>query len=122
MKVARNGFAAAITPETLQDFNLDAPLSSDLFQKQKREIDIGHCHTLPASAFKGMVNALSSAERARTQVIASTEAELDSVGGSKTAVFDQTIRIEPFEPRWPLKVLHLWPVKLLHPGPRKLMC
>lgn len=135
MKIARDGFGAAISPKTLRDFNLDAPLNSDLFQQQKRAIDIGHCHTLPAFAFKGMVNAqvardvwmaktirenashglillagnghvrkdigvyhwLSSAERARTQVIAYTEDESDAVSGPETSVFDQTIRIEPFE-------------------------
>lgn len=57
MKIARDGFSAAISPDTLRDFNLDAPLRSDLFQQQKKAIDEGHCHTLPASAFKGMVNA-----------------------------------------------------------------
>jgi uncharacterized iron-regulated protein len=57
MKIARNGLAAAISPETLRDFNLNVPLDRDLFQKQKMAIEVGHCHTLPASAFKGMVNA-----------------------------------------------------------------
>jgi uncharacterized iron-regulated protein len=57
MKIARDGFGAAISPDTLRDFNLDAPLNSNLFEQQKKAIDVGHCHTLPASAFKGMVNA-----------------------------------------------------------------
>jgi uncharacterized iron-regulated protein len=135
MKIARDGFGAAISPEILRDFNLDAPLNSDIFQKQKKTIDIGHCHTLPASAFKGMVDAqvardvwmaktirenashglillagnghvrkdigvyhwLSGAERTRTQVVAYTEDESDTVTGPETSVFDRTIRIEPFE-------------------------
>ena len=57
MKIARDGLGAAIDPATLRDFKLDQPLNSALFEQQKKAIDIGHCHTLPASAFKGMVNA-----------------------------------------------------------------
>jgi uncharacterized iron-regulated protein len=57
MKIMRNGFGAALNNETIHDFNLDRPLDSDLFQKQKIAIDNGHCHILPNSAFKGMVNA-----------------------------------------------------------------
>jgi uncharacterized iron-regulated protein len=135
MKIVRDGFGAALSPETLRDFNLYAPLKSDLFEQQRKAIDIGHCHTLPASAFTGMVNAqvardvwmakmirensthglillagnghmrkdigvyhwLSRAERTRTQVIAYTEDENDTVAVPDTSVFDQTIRIEPFE-------------------------
>jgi uncharacterized iron-regulated protein len=57
MKIAREGLAAALSPETLHDFKLDQPLDNALFEKQKEAIDLGHCHMLPASAFKGMVNA-----------------------------------------------------------------
>jgi uncharacterized iron-regulated protein len=57
MKIARDGLGAAISPETLRDFNLDVPLDNDLFEKQKAAIEVGHCHALPSSAFKGMVNA-----------------------------------------------------------------
>jgi uncharacterized iron-regulated protein len=56
-KIAREGLAAALSPETLRDFHLDQPLDAALFDKQKQAIDEGHCHMLPASAFKGMVNA-----------------------------------------------------------------
>lgn len=142
MKIARDGLAAAINAKTLRDFNLDAPLNSDLFQQQKKAIDIGHCHTLPTAAFKGMVNAqvardvwmaktirdnashglillagnghvrkdigvyhwLSSAERARTQVIAYTEDESDPMSRPETSVFDRTIRVEPFERDDPCEV------------------
>ncbi len=135
MKIARNGLDAAISPETLHDFNLDVPLDRDLYQKQRLAIEIGHCHTLPGSALKGMVNAqvardvwmaktirenasrgvillagnghvrkdigvyrwLSNAERARTQVIAYTEEESDTTGAPESALYDRTIRIEPFE-------------------------
>ena len=141
MKIVRDGLGAALSPETLRDFNLDAPLASDFFQQHKSAIDIGHCRTLPASAFKGMVNAqvardvlmaqairdnsshglillagnghvrkdigvyhwLSSAERARTQVIAYTEEASDAVSGPDTSVYDRTIRIEPFERDDPCK-------------------
>ena len=57
MKVVRSGLSAAISPETLREFNLDKPLDRDLFQKQKIAIEVGHCNMLPASAVKGMVNA-----------------------------------------------------------------
>jgi uncharacterized iron-regulated protein len=57
MKIARDGFGAAISQETLHDFNLDVPLENELFQKQKAAIEVGHCHKLPPSAIKGMVNA-----------------------------------------------------------------
>ena len=57
MKIVSNGFGAALNNETIRDFNLDRPLDSELFQKQKIAIDNGHCHALPNSAFKGMVNA-----------------------------------------------------------------
>jgi uncharacterized iron-regulated protein len=57
MKIVREGLGAALSRETLRDFNLDKPLDSDLFQKQKIAIEIGHCYMLPSSAFKGMVNA-----------------------------------------------------------------
>lgn len=57
MKIVRNGLGAALSNEVLREFNLDRPLDSDLFQKQKIAIDSGHCYTLPNSAFKGMVNA-----------------------------------------------------------------
>jgi uncharacterized iron-regulated protein len=56
-KIAREGLAAALSPDTLHDFHLDQPLDAALFEKQKQAIDEGHCHMLPASAFKGMVNA-----------------------------------------------------------------
>jgi len=57
MKIVRNGFGAALSDETLRDFNLGKPLDSELFRKQKIAIDNGHCNILPSSAFKGMVNA-----------------------------------------------------------------
>jgi uncharacterized iron-regulated protein len=57
MKIARDGLGAAISPDTLHDFNLDKPLDGDLFEKQKTAIEIGHCHMLPNAALKGMVNA-----------------------------------------------------------------
>lgn len=57
MKIVSNGLEAAISNEVLRDFNLDRPLDSDLFEKQKIAIDDGHCRILPNSAFKGMVNA-----------------------------------------------------------------
>jgi hypothetical protein len=126
---------AALSPETLRDFNLDKPLDSDVFQKQKIAIEIGHCHALPSSAFKGMVNAqvardvwmaktvrdnasnglillagnghvrkdigvyhwLSSAERARTQVIAYIEGDSDTVKRPEAELYDRSISIEPFE-------------------------
>ncbi len=56
-KIAREGLAAALSAETLRDFHLDQPLDAVLFDKQKQAIDEGHCHMLPSSAFKGMVNA-----------------------------------------------------------------
>jgi uncharacterized iron-regulated protein len=118
-----------MSPETVRDFHLDAPLSNDLFQEQKKAIDIGHCRHLPASAFKGIVNAqvardvwmaktirenashglillagnghvrkdigvyrwLSSSERSRTQVIAYTEDENESLRGPETSVFDRNV-------------------------------
>jgi uncharacterized iron-regulated protein len=57
MSIATHGFGSALSAETLHEFNLDKPLDKDLFQKQKLAIDEGHCHALPPSAFKGMVNA-----------------------------------------------------------------
>jgi uncharacterized iron-regulated protein len=57
MKVVREGLSAAMSAEMMQDFKVDVPLDSALFNKHKDAIEIGHCHTLPASAFKGMVNA-----------------------------------------------------------------
>ncbi len=57
MNIALNGLGSALSAETLHEFNLNVPLDKDLFQKQKIAIDEGHCHTLPNSAFKGMVNA-----------------------------------------------------------------
>lgn len=57
MKIVRNGFGAALSDETLREFNLGKPLDSELFRKQKIAIDNGHCNILPSSAFKGMVNA-----------------------------------------------------------------
>jgi uncharacterized iron-regulated protein len=135
MKVVRGGWSAALSAETIREFNLDLPLEPDLFQKQKIAIEVGHCNMLPASAVKGMVNAqvardvwmaktirdnaagglillagnghvrkdigvyhwLSSAERARTQVIAYTEEETDTASASEPAVYDRSVRIEPFE-------------------------
>jgi hypothetical protein len=135
MKIVREGLGAALSRETLRDFNLDKPLDSDLFQKQKIAIEIGHCHMLPSSAFKGMVNAqvardvwmaktvrenasnglillagnghirkdigvyrwLSSAERARTQVIAYIEDASDAMKRPDAELYDRSISIEPFE-------------------------
>jgi uncharacterized iron-regulated protein len=57
MEIARNGFGAALNVEIIRDFNLDMPLDSELFQKQKIAIDNGHCNALPDSAFNGMINA-----------------------------------------------------------------
>jgi uncharacterized iron-regulated protein len=57
MKIARAGLGAALSRETLHEFKLDLPLDSELFEKQKEAIDIGHCRMLAAAAFKGMVDA-----------------------------------------------------------------
>ena len=141
MKVVRNGLGAALSNETLHDFNLNMPLDSALFQKQKIAIDDGHCRTLPNSAFKGMVNAqvardvwmaktirdnganglillagnghirkdigvyrwLSDAERSRTEVIAFTEEDGETVKESEAQLYDRTIRLKPFERDDPCK-------------------
>ena len=141
MKIVRNGLGAALSNETLHDFNLNMPLDSVLFQKQKIAIDDGHCRTLPNSAFKGMVNAqvardvwmaktirdnganglillagnghirkdigvyrwLSDAERSRTEVIAFTEEEGETVKESEAQLYDRTIRLKPFERDDPCK-------------------
>ena len=57
MKIVRDGLGAALNAEMLNEFKLDMPLDNEVFQKQKIAIDDGHCHVLPKSAFKGMVNA-----------------------------------------------------------------
>jgi uncharacterized iron-regulated protein len=138
MKIAREGLGAVISPHILHDFKLDLPLDNTLFNKQKEAIDLGHCHMLPASAFKGMVNAqvardmwmaktirehashglillagnghvrkdigvhhwLGGNERKRTRTIAYTE---DADEPVDAAVFDRTIRVEPFERDDPCK-------------------
>jgi uncharacterized iron-regulated protein len=104
-------------------------------ERPQQAIDIGHCHTLPQSAYKGMVNAqvacdvwmakmvrehgtqglillagngqvrkdigvyhwLSSAERARTQVISYIEDASDESRRPDASISDRTIRLEPFE-------------------------
>jgi hypothetical protein len=40
MTIARDGFGAAISPETLRDFNLDTPLNSDLFHQSGLNLPI----------------------------------------------------------------------------------
>ena len=57
MKIVRGGLGAGIDAETMRGYQLDQPLESALFEKQKEAIDNGHCNMLPASAFQGMVNA-----------------------------------------------------------------
>lgn len=57
MNIVRDGLSAAFSPQVLHEYKLDMPLDNALFEKQKAAIDIGHCHMLPTSAFKGMVNA-----------------------------------------------------------------
>jgi len=57
MKIVRDGFGSALSAETLHEFKLDMPLENEVFEKQKTAIDDGHCHMLPKSAFKGMVDA-----------------------------------------------------------------
>jgi uncharacterized iron-regulated protein len=57
MKVVREGFSAALSPEVQAEYNLDKPLGKELFQEHRKAIDAGHCYTLPGTAFKGMVNA-----------------------------------------------------------------
>ena len=57
MNVVRDGLDSVLSAKTLHEFKLDMPLEKAVYEKQKIAIDAGHCHTLPRSAFKGMVNA-----------------------------------------------------------------
>lgn len=57
MKVVREGLSAVIGSEVLREYKADLPLDARVYEKHQEAIDVGHCHALPASAFKGMVNA-----------------------------------------------------------------
>ena len=130
MKIVRQGLGAALDPATLREYKLDQPLEGAFFEKQKEAIDNGHCNMLPATAFKGMVNAqvardvwmaktirdnaaqgiillagnghvrkdigvyywLSSAERMRSQVVAYSEDEDDTLNA---LAYDRRVRVEP---------------------------
>lgn len=56
-RVSREGFAAALAPETIARFALDAPLPADLVEGQLRELEQGHCSKLPPAMVKPMVSA-----------------------------------------------------------------
>jgi len=56
-RVVREGYRAALDDATIASFGLDRPLARDLADGQRRAIDEGHCHQLPASIAEGMVRA-----------------------------------------------------------------
>lgn len=54
--VMKQGFAV-LGADTVAAFRLDAPLPADLFEGQRRAIEIGHCGKLPEGLAQGMVRA-----------------------------------------------------------------
>nr|WP_315490038.1 ChaN family lipoprotein [uncultured Rhodoferax sp.] len=54
--VMQQGFAV-LGADTVAAFRLDAPLPVDLFEGQRRAIEIGHCGKLPEGLAQGMVRA-----------------------------------------------------------------
>ena len=56
-RVVREGYGAALDDATIASFGLDRPLARDLADGQRRAIDEGHCHQIPASIAEGMVRA-----------------------------------------------------------------
>ena len=56
-KVARTGYSAVFTAENLAVLGLNAIIPPALQAAQEREIDAGHCHALPQSAWPAMARA-----------------------------------------------------------------
>lgn len=57
MRVAREGFTAALDPATIASYRLGDALPADLASGQREAIRLGHCDLLPASMLDGMARA-----------------------------------------------------------------
>jgi uncharacterized iron-regulated protein len=75
-KVARGGYGAVFSAETVAALGLNAAIPPALQAAQEREIDAGHCHALPQSAWPAMARA----QYARDAVMAAVLREHAALG------------------------------------------
>jgi len=78
-RVVREGYRAALDDATIASFGLDRPLARDLADGQRRAIDEGHCHQLPASIAEGMVRAQVARDVWMAKVVAAEAGRGDGV-------------------------------------------
>lgn len=78
-RVVREGYRAALDDATIASFGLDRPLPPRLSDGQRRAIDEGHCHQLPASIAEGMVRAQVARDVWMAKVVVEEAARGDGV-------------------------------------------
>ena len=78
-RVVREGYRAALDDATIASVGLDRPLARDLADGQRRAIDEGHCHQLPASIAEGMVRAQVARDVWMAKVVAAEAGRGDGV-------------------------------------------
>lgn len=96
-RVVREGYRAALDDATIASFGLDRPLARDLADGQRRAIDDGHCHQLPASTAEGMVRAQVARDVWMAKVVA---AEAERGDGVALLAGNGHVRRDLGVPRW----------------------
>jgi uncharacterized iron-regulated protein len=94
-KVVRDGYTAVFDEVSLVKLGLDQPIAREWQAAQQREIDAGHCHSLPAS----LLPAMARAQFARDAVMADVLREHASRGVVLLAG-DGHVRRDLGVPRW----------------------
>jgi uncharacterized iron-regulated protein len=69
-QVSRRGFVEALGAERARALGLDAPIAPQLQAAQEREIDIGHCRSLPAAALPGMARSQFARDAVMAELVA----------------------------------------------------
>lgn len=69
-EVVRRGYVEALGAERTRALGLDAPIAPALQAAQEREIDIGHCRTLPATVLAGMARSQFARDAVMADAIA----------------------------------------------------
>lgn len=68
-KIVRGGYSAVFSEATIVALGLSVPLAAELQSAQEREIDTGHCHALPPSAWPRMARAQFARDAAMAEAL-----------------------------------------------------
>ena len=78
-KIVQGGYAAALDPDTIEQYHLDKPLRAELAAQHRNNIVVGHCNMLPASVADKMILAQVSRDVWMAKVIEQQATERDVI-------------------------------------------